>query len=291
LPEDDLWRAWSFRISLGGTRYVRYGAHTYALAPGTIFWTSPIYEPVQTYTLAGMRSDVVVLTFSVQRWKHFGEQHPAFREYNAGLLTSYPEQALLALQFAPPQILHVLRQFVALSQSPQVAPLALENQCALLLDLIGELRFGVEVRRDDHEQRRRVEAAQRRIVEALAQSPSLEQVAAELNVSLRQLQRDFLAFTGLTPVRYRNIMRLGEANRLLAETSLPIAEIAARLGYANVTHFSAAFRHDYHSSPREVRDSLYGDMSERDARNGAGISGTAEELGTAAVPPLLAPVP
>ena len=176
-------------------------------------------------------------------------------------------------------------------QAPHAAPRALENQCALLLDLILELRFGIEVRRDDHAQRRRVEAAQRRIVEALAQSPSLEQVAAELNVSLRQLQRDFLAFTGLTPVRYRNTMRLGEANRLLAETSLPIAEIAARLGYANVTHFSAAFRHDYHSSPREVRDSLYGDMSERDARNGAGISGTAEELGTAAVPPLLAPVP
>ena len=289
LPEIDLWRAWSFRISIGGTRYVSYGSHTYALAPGTIFWTSPIYEPVQTYTLAGMASDVVVLTFSIPRWKRFGEERPVFREHNAGLFASYPDRPILALQLAPPQILQVLRQFVALRQALHVAPLALENQCTLLLDLIGELHFDTQVRCVDSEQRRRIEAAQRRIVEALAQSPSLQQIATELNVSLRQLQRDFVAFTGLTPVRYRNIMRLGEANRLLAETSLPVAEIAARLGYASVTHFSAAFRQLYHSSPRQVRESLDGETVEGYAPDDVGSSPEAgKPAATYAAP---APIP
>ena len=40
-----------------------------------------------------------------------------------------------------------------------------------------------------------------------------------------------IAASGAMRVRYRNIIRLSEANMLLAETGLPIAEIAARLGY------------------------------------------------------------
>ena len=124
----------------------------------------------------------------------------------------------------------------------------------------------------------RVEAAQRRIVEALAQPPSLQQIAAELNVSLRQLQRDFLACTGLTPVRYRNIMRLREANRLLTETSLPIAEIATRLGYTNLAHFSAAFRQVYQVSPREVRKSLRGDTFADGCREAVSSAGKPSNL-------------
>ena len=142
--------------------------------------------------------------------------------------------------------------------TPNTRPVMIENHCTLLLQLIGELRFNVHFQRYDHEQRRRVEAAQARITEALAEPISLDQVAAELHVSLRQLQRDFVAFTGMTPGRYRNIMRLSEANTMLSETSLPIAEIAARLGYANLTHFSAAFRQVYHCSPRQVRDAIRG---------------------------------
>jgi AraC-like DNA-binding protein len=46
---------------------------------------------------------------------------------------------------------------------------------------------------------------------------------------------------------------MSEANSMLAETSMPIAQIAALLGYVSQAHFSAAFRQAYHCSPREVR--------------------------------------
>jgi AraC-like DNA-binding protein len=49
-------------------------------------------------------------------------------------------------------------------------------------------------------------------------------------------------------------MRLSEANLLLAETRLPISEIAAQLGYTSPGHFSAAFRRAYDCSPRDVRE-------------------------------------
>jgi transcriptional regulator GlxA family with amidase domain len=144
--------------------------------------------------------------------------------------------------------------------------LVLANQRSLLLQLIAEMRFNLCGMDHDREQRARVETAQTRLIETLARPLNLQTLADELNVSLRQLQRDFAALTGMSPVRYRNVIRLSEANALLAENSLPIAEIAANLGYASVAHFGAAFHQMYHCSPRDVRESVH-----KDADDGAGI--------------------
>jgi AraC-like DNA-binding protein len=261
LPEIDRWRAWSFRITLSGTRYVTHQDHTYSLAPNTILWHSPLKQLIKTRCLPGTGSDVAVVTFTAQRWNEFMDQHPVFRQYNAALANGAVEQPLLALQIAPPQLLHVLRQLIVLSQvreatteSRQRVGLALENAGALLLNLIGELRFDAPSVAQESERRRRVELAQARMVARLAHPPSLSQIAGDLNVSPRQLQRDFRAFTGLTPMRYLNVVRMSEANSLLAETSMPIAQIAALLGYVSQAHFSAAFRQAYHCSPRDVRE-------------------------------------
>jgi AraC-like DNA-binding protein len=262
LPEIDRWRAWSFRITLSGTRYVTYQDHTYSLAPNTILWHSPLKQLVKTRCLPGTGSDAAVVTFTAPCWDAFMDRHPAFRAHNTALATCAAERPLLALQIAPPQLLHVLRQLIVLSQasnaagseSAPTAGLALENASALLLSLIGELRFDVPSVAQEPERRRRVELAQARMVARLARPPSLSQIANDLNVSPRQLQRDFRAFTGLTPIRYLNVVRMSEANSLLAETSMPIAQIAELLGYVSQAHFSAAFRQAYHCSPRDVRE-------------------------------------
>lgn len=256
LPDVARWRSWSFRITLSGTRYVKYQEQTYTLAPNTIFWTSPLKEDVRTRSLPGTGSDMVVCTWSSQRWSQFIEQHHTFAGNNRAALETYPQQPLLALHVAPPQIIYVVRQFIALCQKPEVSRLALENQCTLLLQLMSSLRFSAPASRYNAEQRQRVEAAQKRMVEHLPQAIGLQQLAADLNVSARQLQRDFVACTGLTPLRYLNVMRLSEANTLLAETTTPIAEIAATLGYSSLTHFSAAFRQMYNCSPRQMREAI-----------------------------------
>jgi AraC-like DNA-binding protein len=253
LPEIDRWRAWSFRITLSGTRYVTHQDQSYSLAPNTIVWHSPLKQVVKTRCLPGTGSDVAVVSFTTERWDAFMDQHPVFRERNDALVRGAGERQLLTLQIAPPQLLHVVRQLIVLSQMPHAADLALENAGALLLSLIGALRFDVPSMAQEPERRRRVELAQARMVARLARPPSLSQIAGDLNVSPRQLQRDFRAFTGLTPMRYLNVVRISEANSLLAETSMPIAQIAALLGYVSQAHFSAAFRQAYHCSPRDVR--------------------------------------
>ena len=254
LTEVDRWRAWSFRITLSGTRYLSAQGQSYSLAPNTVLWHAPQKETVKTRWLPGTGSDVIILTFTALRWSQFVAEHAGFATRHAALLRGEEAQPVLALQFATPQLLHVLRQFVVLSQTAQPHELALENASHLLLRLLGEMLFGTALERQEPERRQRVELAQARMIARLARPPSLSQIASDLNVSPRQLQRDFRAFTGLTPMQYLNVVRMSEANSLLAETSLPIAQIAALLGYVSQAHFSAAFRQAYHCSPREVRE-------------------------------------
>jgi AraC family transcriptional regulator of adaptative response / methylphosphotriester-DNA alkyltransferase methyltransferase len=92
------------------------------------------------------------------------------------------------------------------------------------------------------------------MIDRLDRPLSISAIAAALHISPRQLQRDFLACTGLSPVAYGQMLRLSEANMLLASTTLPIGTVAARLGYANAAHFSAAFRRLYHCTPSQIRE-------------------------------------
>ena len=56
------------------------------------------------------------------------------------------------------------------------------------------------------------------------------------------------------PIRdHMRTVRLQEAQRLLRETDLPIAEIAEMVGYANPGHFSVAFHESFSMTPSEYK--------------------------------------
>jgi AraC-like DNA-binding protein len=251
LPELASWQTWMFHITLCGTRHAQHGLRAAMLVPNTVLLSGPLPGQVRVRSLPGVASDTVVLGVSAERWRRFVAEHPTFAHHNAELLAG---PAVLARHSAPPHVLRVTRQVLALGEIERPPALALENHCALLLRLLGELAFGAPAAQEQG--RLRVEAAQRRMVERLDRPPSLDEIAAALCVSRRQLQRDFLSCTGMTPMRYLSALRLSEANLLLAETALPVAEVASRLGYPSPAAFSAAFRQIYQCSPREVRCGL-----------------------------------
>jgi len=81
---------------------------------------------------------------------------------------------------------------------------------------------------------------------------SLDEVAHELWMSPRTLQRH-LTDCGVAFRSLRETARAREARRLLVETDLPIATIAARLGYSEMSSMSAAFRRWEKLAPSDYR--------------------------------------
>ena len=103
-----------------------------------------------------------------------------------------------------------------------------------------------------------VEAA-RKLLEQRLTRPDLSTsvLAAELNVSVRTLQRSFAA-EGETVARYVRERRLVEARQALTGPGeqFSISEIAARWQFSDASHFIRLFRRRYGLTPHEFRRSL-----------------------------------
>ena len=77
--------------------------------------------------------------------------------------------------------------------------------------------------------------------------------AAALGVSREHLTRAFAARTGLPPAAWLREQRLKRAEGLLADPTLGITAVANGCGFASPSHFCAAFRRRYGSTPAAWR--------------------------------------
>ncbi len=84
-------------------------------------------------------------------------------------------------------------------------------------------------------------------------APSVERLAARLGVSDRHVRRIFEAQFGVSPVQYLQTRRLLTAKQLLADTDLPVTQVALASGYASVRRFNAAFVEHYGLNPTRLR--------------------------------------
>jgi len=85
-----------------------------------------------------------------------------------------------------------------------------------------------------------VARARQRLDEDPARDVTLAALAAEAGLTRFQLLRGFQRETGLTPQAYRRVQRVARARGMI-RAGLPLAEIAAALGFADQSHMNRAF--------------------------------------------------
>lgn len=88
---------------------------------------------------------------------------------------------------------------------------------------------------------------------ALNDGGSLEDLAASFGLSSRQLRRIVQKELGVSPVQLAQTNRLLLAKRLIAETQLPMIEVAYAAGFDSVRRFNALFRSHYRLTPSSLR--------------------------------------
>ena len=81
-----------------------------------------------------------------------------------------------------------------------------------------------------------------------------EQIARALGISQRQLERQFRAQLGRTPVAYHRDLRLDQARRLLSQTSLAVTDIALSCGFGSPSHFAQLYRQRFGHLPHQERN-------------------------------------
>ena len=79
-------------------------------------------------------------------------------------------------------------------------------------------------------------------------------LAEALAVSAPYLSKLFHEQTGTSPMKYLTDLRMRQARKFLADTSLTVQEIAARVGYPDPFHFSRSFKNAVGMSPAQFRE-------------------------------------
>lgn len=82
---------------------------------------------------------------------------------------------------------------------------------------------------------------------------NVEDVLKLVPMSRTALETAFRQFIGRSPHHEIARIRMERARRMLAESELPIADVARRCGYSTVDYFSAAFKRKEGVSPSEFR--------------------------------------
>ena len=85
----------------------------------------------------------------------------------------------------------------------------------------------------------------------LEHPPSQIDLAQQVGVGIRTLQKGFKAVFGLTPFAYLTQQRMHLAEQLLRQRNCTVAEVSNIVGYAHTARFAAAFKRYFGITPSE----------------------------------------
>ncbi|TKW60977.1 MAG: helix-turn-helix domain-containing protein [Blastochloris viridis] len=91
------------------------------------------------------------------------------------------------------------------------------------------------------------------IVQRMEGAESLEDIAAQFDLSSRQIRRIVQSELGVSPMELILTRRLLLAKQLLTETQLPVTEIAYASGFGSLRRFNDAFVKQYKLAPTRLR--------------------------------------
>ncbi|MBE1202785.1 AraC family transcriptional regulator [Aminobacter carboxidus] len=100
--------------------------------------------------------------------------------------------------------------------------------------------------------KRTVEIFLKRLLHALDDDWTLENMAAECNLSRTQFTQHCLALTNMTPVRYLQMIRLDAARNQLEAGKKSVTNIAFDCGFSSSQYFATCYKKRFGHSPMET---------------------------------------
>ncbi len=108
----------------------------------------------------------------------------------------------------------------------------------------------------DEENVQKIRKAKKIILERMTDPPSLEALAHEIGLSLKKLKEGFKQIYGDTVFAYLLDHKMEEARRMLDSQKYNVNEVGLKLGYSTASHFIAAFKKKYGTTPKKYIGSV-----------------------------------
>ncbi|MEP9372407.1 GlxA family transcriptional regulator [Mesorhizobium sp. KR1-2] len=145
-------------------------------------------------------------------------------------------------------MLHLIRSRLGMAVALDVASVFIYDQARAATDAQPLVSLG---RLDGYDPRL---AQAIRLMEAHVDQPlTISAIARRTGVTARALEKIFGKSIGEPPGAYYLRLRLSAARRLVVDTGVPMADIAARTGFSSAAGFSRAFAKAFGMSPTQLR--------------------------------------
>jgi AraC-like DNA-binding protein len=253
--------------TLAGTGHIISGKATEEASPGHLFVTRPDSElGLEWQTPTGKPWKTVIIHFDmgydpdrvIQQTGRQAAQSlvPFFQHFFIG------KQAAMHLQKRDRALLQASFEHMQarLDLSSSLASAAITGFFAELLAMAANtLRKTTGTNSPDSilqptTRERQLMRAKNRLQDPASRRTSIEQIAADVGLSKYHFIREFSETFGIPPERYRTGILLQQASKRLAQTDLPVAQIAESCGYSSLSSFSKAFRRFFDMPPQSYRE-------------------------------------
>lgn len=94
------------------------------------------------------------------------------------------------------------------------------------------------------------------IIQRMAEPPTLTELAAEIDISLKKLKEGFKQIYGTTVYGFLFDYKMEVARKLLESGTNNVNEVGHKVGYSTASHFIAAFKKQYGTTPKKYIQSL-----------------------------------
>jgi len=153
----------------------------------------------------------------------------------------------------------VLSQILNFNLHPSVESIYLKGKVYELLGLFFNKPEVADIEQcpflADEDNVRKIKMAKEIAIHQMANPPSLKELAAEVDLSLKKLKEGFKEIYGNTVYAYILEHKMEYARKLLEKGNKNVNEIGLTLGYSTASHFISAFKKKFGTTPKKYLQS------------------------------------
>ncbi len=154
-----------------------------------------------------------------------------------------------------PSMAIVLNQLMNYNLNPTIKPLYFKAKAYELLSLYFNRPADADVEQcpflADEENVSKIKKAKQIIIARMAEPPTLQQLADEINLPLNKLKEGFKQIYGDSVFSFLFDYKMEVARQLLATGSHNVNEVGLKVGYSTASHFIAAFKKRFGTTPKK----------------------------------------
>ena len=198
----------------------------------------------------------------VMTLRKFHSLFTAEANYIPFLSTDNKEKKYYAQEPFSPSIAVILSQIINYNLHPSIKSLYVKGKIYELIALYFNKSPNADIEQcpylADEENVKKIKKAKEIILANMAEPPTLSELASEIGLSLKRLKEGFKQIYGDSVYSFLFDHKMDYAKRLLETGQYNVNEIGLKVGYSTASHFIAAFKKKYNTTPKKYLMALAG---------------------------------